>query len=33
MFKLQDRTALIPVISIETLSLIERVTLGVGVIF
>jgi hypothetical protein len=33
MFKLQDRTALIPVVSIETLTLIERMTLGVGAIF
>jgi hypothetical protein len=33
MFKVQDRTALIPVVSIETLTLIERMALGVGVIF
>jgi hypothetical protein len=33
MFKLQDRTALIPVVSIETLTPIERMRLGVGAIF
>jgi hypothetical protein len=33
MFKVQDRIALIPVVSIETLTLIERMTLGVGAIF
>jgi hypothetical protein len=33
MFKVYDRTALIPVVSIETLTLIERMALGVGEIF
>jgi hypothetical protein len=33
MFKVQDRTALILVVSIETLTFIERMTLGVGAIF
>jgi hypothetical protein len=33
MFKLQDRTALIPLVSIKTLTLIERMTLRVGAIF
>jgi hypothetical protein len=33
MFKLQDRTAMILVVSIETLTLIERIILGVGAIF
>jgi hypothetical protein len=32
MFKLQDRTALIPVVSIKSLTLIERMPLGVGAI-
>jgi hypothetical protein len=33
MFKVQDRTALIAVVSIETLTIIERMVLGVGTIF
>jgi hypothetical protein len=33
MFKVQDRTALIPVVSIKILTLVERMTLGVGAIF
>jgi hypothetical protein len=33
MFKVQDRAALIPIVSIETLTLIEMMTLGVGAIF
>jgi hypothetical protein len=33
MFKIQDRTALIPIVSIETLTLIERMASGVGAIF
>jgi hypothetical protein len=33
MFKLQDRIALIPIVSIKTLTLIVRMTIGVGVNF
>jgi hypothetical protein len=33
MFKVHDRKVLIPVVNIETLTLIERMALGVGAIF